>query len=174
MSVSISGTTGVTFPDLSVQESASSILPGTLIYFCASTAPTGYLKANGAAISRTTYGTLYAAIGVTFGSGDGTTTFNLPDARGYFLRGWADGVTTRDSGRVFGTTQTDAMQGHVHDIGASQQVPFGTGGVSNPAKPGNTNSAQSSGPVADATNGTPRTAAETRPMNLALLACIKY
>lgn len=173
MSVSISGTTGVTFPDLSVQESASSILPGTLIYFCASTAPTGYLKANGAAISRTTYGTLYAAIGVTFGSGDGTTTFNLPDARGYFLRGWADGVTTRDSGRVFGTTQTDAMQGHVHNYGQRNGV-NGAGGGSYAWGISEGSNYGTTVPQTDGTNGTPRTAAETRPVNLALLACIKY
>jgi len=152
---------------------ASSNPAGTLIYFCAITAPTGYLKADGAAISRTTYATLFGVIGTTFGVGDGTTTFNLPDVRGQFVRAWTDG-SGYDAGRSFGTLQSDAMQGHLHDIGQSQQVPFGTGGVSNPAKPGNTNSAQSSGPVTDGVNGTPRTASETRPVNIALLACIKY
>jgi hypothetical protein len=93
--------------------------------------------------------------------------------RGEFLRGWDDARGV-DGSRVFGTSQTDAMQGHVHDIAAAQQVPFGTGGNNNPAKPGSTNSAQSSVPRDDGTNGTPRTAAETRPRNIALLICIRY
>ena len=152
---------------------ASANPAGTLIYFSATTAPTGYLKADGAAISRSTYATLFGVIGTTFGVGDGTTTFNLPDVRGQFVRAWTDG-SGYDTGRAFGTLQSDAMQGHLHDIGQSTQVPFGTGGVNNPAKPGSTNSAQSSGPVTDGVNGSPRTAAETRPVNIALLACIKY
>ncbi|WP_197369874.1 phage tail protein, partial [Ralstonia pseudosolanacearum] len=64
---------------------------GLIGYFARSTAPSGWLKANGAAVSRTTYAALYAEIGTTFGAGDGAATFNLPDLRGEFLRGWDDG-----------------------------------------------------------------------------------
>lgn len=49
--------------------------------------PTGYLLCNGAAISRAQYPELFAAIGTTWGAGDGSSTFNIPDLRGYFLRG---------------------------------------------------------------------------------------
>ena len=63
---------------------------GTVIYHAANTAPTGFLKANGAAVSRSTYSDLFTAIGTTFGVGDGSTTFNVPDLRGEFMRGWDD------------------------------------------------------------------------------------
>ena len=60
---------------------------GTVAYIAASSAPGGWLKCNGAAVSRTTYAALFAAIGTTFGAGDGSTTFKLPDLRGEFVRG---------------------------------------------------------------------------------------
>ena len=49
--------------------------------------PQGWLYCNGAAVSRTTYAELFAVIGTSFGTGDGSTTFNIPDLRGEFLRG---------------------------------------------------------------------------------------
>ena len=56
------------------------------------TAPEGWLVCDGSAVSRTTYADLFAAIGEQHGNGDGTTTFNLPDYRGMFLRGWDNGA----------------------------------------------------------------------------------
>jgi hypothetical protein len=61
---------------------------GSVIYHAANTAPSGFLKANGAAVSRSTYSDLFTAIGTTFGTGDGSSTFNVPDLRGEFMRGW--------------------------------------------------------------------------------------
>jgi microcystin-dependent protein len=150
--------------------------PGIVGEFARNTAPTGWLKANGAAVSRTTYAALFAAIGTTFGVGDGSTTFTLPDLRGEFIRGWDDSRGI-DSGRVFGSAQTDAMQGHWHNMlissaggaGPNQQ-PAGTNTVNNGFSP----DTQVRSPVTDGVNGTPRTAAETRPRNVALLACIKF
>ena len=81
--------------------------------FARSTAPAGWLKANGAAVSRTTYADLFAAIGTTFGAGDGSTTFNLPDLRGEFLRGWDDARGV-DSGRTFGSWQDSDNKSHTH------------------------------------------------------------
>lgn len=78
---------------------------GTVSYTAASTVPTGYLECNGAAVSRTTYATLYAAIGTTYGAGNGSTTFNLPDLRGEFVRGWDHGRGV-DVSRTLGSTQT--------------------------------------------------------------------
>lgn len=56
--------------------------PGSVKAYAGAAAPTGYLLCDGAAVSRTTYARLFAAVGVVFGAGDGVTTFNLPDLRG--------------------------------------------------------------------------------------------
>lgn len=82
---------------------------GLVAHFARSSAPTGWLKANGAAISRTAYADLFAAIGTTFGAGDGLNTFNLPDLRGEFIRGFDDGRGI-DSGRVLGSWQKGSLQ----------------------------------------------------------------
>ncbi|MER9278714.1 phage tail protein [Mesorhizobium sp. M0522] len=78
--------------------------PGSVSMFAAATAPTGWLKCNGQAVSRTTYADLYAAIGTSWGAGDAVTTFNVPDFRGEFLRGFDDGRGI-DADRVFGSLQ---------------------------------------------------------------------
>lgn len=88
---------------------------GAVLYFAGRTAPAGWLKANGAAVSRTAYAALFAAIGTTYGAGDGRSTFNLPDLRGEFLRGWDDGRGV-DVGRVFGSAQAHALQSHQHGL----------------------------------------------------------
>ena len=64
---------------------------GEIRSFAINSCPSGWLETTGAAISRTTYANLFAQIGTTWGSGDGTTTFNIPDFRGQFLRGWDHG-----------------------------------------------------------------------------------
>lgn len=74
---------------------------------------TGWLVADGAAVSRTTYAALFAAIGTTYGSGDGSTTFNLPDLRGEFLRGLDNGRGV-DAGRTLGSAQASMVQTHKH------------------------------------------------------------
>lgn len=63
------------------------IPPGLISPFAGSSAPAGWLLCNGSAVSRTTYAELFAAIGASYGAGDGATTFNLPDCRGRFLFG---------------------------------------------------------------------------------------
>lgn len=62
--------------------------PGVIAPYAAPSAPTGWLACDGAAVSRATYAALFAAIGTVWGAGDGATTFNLPDFRGQFLRGY--------------------------------------------------------------------------------------
>lgn len=89
--------------------------PSTIAFLTRSTAPAGWLKANGAAVSRTTYADLFAAIGTTYGAGNGTTTFNLPDLRGEFLRGWDDGRGL-DVGRGFATIQYGQNLAHGHGV----------------------------------------------------------
>jgi microcystin-dependent protein len=155
--------------------------PGTIAYFAMDTAPAGWLECDGSDVSRATYADLFAAIGDEFGVGDGSTTFGLPDLRGEFIRGWDHGRNV-DTGRVFGSAQADAMQGHWHLLGDSSGNSgntFGTttgGSSSSPgvATPTDKRTIQrATDPSADGTHGTPRTAAETRPRSVALLACIK-
>jgi microcystin-dependent protein len=77
--------------------SASATPSGVIMDFAGSAAPTGYLLCDGTAYSRTTYSALYAAIGTTWGAGDGSTTFNVPDLRGRTAigAGSGSGLTTR-------------------------------------------------------------------------------
>jgi len=91
---------------------------GLVASFARSAAPTGWLKANGAAVSRTAYADLFAAIGTTYGAGDGFNTFNLPDLRGEFIRGWDDGRGV-DGGRALGSSQAGAVQSHTHTATAA-------------------------------------------------------
>lgn len=170
MAVEISGDTGVS----KAQPTALPFLVGQVCFFAQNAVPDGFLKANGAAVSRTTYAALFAAIGTTYGAGNGSTTFNLPDFRGEFPRGFDDGRGV-DSGRVFGSAQSQAFASHKHEVIAEYGVP---GNVSNP--PGNTgttmqlagSSAGTKTAVTSVMNNTGGT--ETRPRNIAVLACIKY
>lgn len=147
---------------------------GKVSIFARSTAPSGYLKANGAAVSRTTYAALFAAIGTTFGAGDGSTTFNLPDLRGEFVRGWDDGRGV-DSGRTFGSQQSHLARslnraGYQDTSGGSADVNL-TWSYENPRS--NTWTAIPAGSGSRSITWY-ADAPETRPRNVALLACIKY
>lgn len=141
--------------------------PGTIIFHAADTPPTGYLKANGAAISRTTYSALFAALSTTFGAGDGSTTFNLPDMRGEFPRGWDDGRGV-DSGRSFGSAQTDELKSHSHST--VWYNPGGSFSIFYPGLPGHS----AGGTTASTHRNGSEGGDETRPRNIALLACIKF
>ena len=133
---------------------------GTIVFFASVVAPSGYLIADGALVSRTTYAELFAAIGTTFGVGDGSTTFGLPDLRGEFVRAWDAGRGV-DTGRVFGSAQLDEFKSHTHGIGYTG-VMDASGGIY-PAYV-----AANSAITSTATGGS-----ETRPRNIALLGCIK-
>ncbi|MHC6223477.1 phage tail-collar fiber domain-containing protein [Pseudomonas sp. X10] len=75
--------------------------------------PPGWLRANGAAVSRTVYAALFARYGTRHGAGDGVTTFNLPDVRGLFPRFLDDGRGV-DPGRALGSVQADEIRSHIH------------------------------------------------------------
>lgn len=150
-------------------------LPGEVAAFAMSTAPAGWLKANGAAVSRTTYAALFAAIGTAFGAGDGSTTFNLPDLRGEFVRGWDDGRGV-DSGRAFGSGQADEIKAHNHSSfewwaysndTTDSHRPGGT--IPHLTRNGEDYWGDRNQEVCVTTGG-----AETRPRNVALLYCIKF
>lgn len=102
--------------------------------------PTGWLECDGATVSRTTYADLFAAIGTTWGTGNGTTTFHLPDMRGRVPRGWAHG-NSRDPDRAsrtasntggatgdnVGSVQADALQDHTHTFSGNSVSSFSGG-----------------------------------------------
>lgn len=128
--VAVSGTLDVTGNttvggDLSVtgtiSQAGASILPAGIIWeYGGTTAPTGWLLCNGAAVSRTTYAALFAVLGTAYGVGDGSTTFNLPDRRGRFGVG-VDGTYTRGStgGAASGTTSSAGSHNHTGLTGST-------------------------------------------------------
>jgi microcystin-dependent protein len=150
-------------------------MPGAVVFFASGNPPAGFLRANGAAVSRTTYAALFAVLGTYYGGGNGSTTFNVPDLRGEFLRGLDEGRGV-DSGRALGTAQGDAIRNM-------------TGTFSTGANSGDFSGVFTSGGARNRIGGSPSlagvivnfaassqvaTAAENRPRNIALLACIKW
>lgn len=83
---------------------------GLIEAYGGTSAPVGYLLCDGSAISRTTYANLFGIIGTSFGVGDGSTTFNIPDMRGYFPFGKATAGTGSTLGTTFGAID------HVHSV----------------------------------------------------------
>jgi microcystin-dependent protein len=96
-------------------EIANGVPAGSVFTFATTTPPSGYLECNGAAVSRSTYASLFSSISTTWGTGDGSSTFNLPDLRGQFVRGW-DNSAGVDSGRSFASSQTDQNKEHTHSV----------------------------------------------------------
>ena len=189
MSITLDGTNGVTASSpATIKASAyldaaggntatiNGIIPsalpsGMVATFAMNTAPTGWLKADGTAISRSTYAALFTAIGTTFGVGDGSTTFNVPDLRGEFTRNWDD-ARGIDAGRVFGSAQATRVNNIQTVTGNSG---FDTGGPVTVNDDGTTSLRLFSG-----ANNTPqyshsftKKGGDTYPRNIALLACIK-
>jgi microcystin-dependent protein len=124
---------------------------GTIMAFGAPVAPSGYLNCDGSAISRTVYSALFAAIGTTFGVGDGATTFNLPDLRGRGVIGVGQGasLTNRVLGAIGGeethVLTVAEMPSHSHTLAVSLNPgnglngPGGTTGASSGANMGGIN-----------------------------------
>ena len=158
---------------------------GAVFHFAASSAPTGYLKANGDTIPNGTgtvqgvtanFSSLYAVIGSTYGSAG-----QLPDLRGEFMRGWDDGAGI-DSGRTFGSSQTDSTAlpnnpfgtsnpgSHNHSYNTNQGTGGGQGGGGADTGSRGDSTGQNGAHTHTINGGDP----ETRPRNIALLACIKY
>ena len=99
---------------------------GTILSYGGLTPPSnGYLLCNGQAISRTTYKDLFDVIGTNFGSGDGSTTFNLPDLRGEFLRGaGTNSHSGQGNGGTVGQHQDGTSNGTWFDVGGSNYLYF--------------------------------------------------
>lgn len=164
---------------------ASGIGIGEIAFFPSSTAPTNYLKANGALLSRTQYASLWSfaqnsgnvvadsdwssvSMYGSFSYGDGSTTFRIPKLNGYFVRSWDDSAGV-DSSRVLGKYQADEIKSHTHQIRGS-----GGGEWTDNYTPSNgaASADYTLGWFDGGINNTGDT--ETRPKNIALLACIRY
>ena len=91
---------------------------GSVFCMAVATVPSGYLECNGAAVSRTTYAALFAIIGTAYGTGNGSSTFNLPDLRGEFVRGFDNGRGV-DNGRSIASSQSSQFGQHNHNVSAS-------------------------------------------------------
>lgn len=101
---------------------------GAIKEFAGSSLPAGYLACDGQAVSRSTYAALFAIIGTTYGAGDGSTTFNVPDSRGRVVLddGTGSGLTARTLGQTGGaethTLATAELASHTHNVTAVENV----------------------------------------------------
>ncbi len=119
--------------------SAAAVLPvGVIIEYGAATAPNGWLICDGSAVSRSTYASLFAIIGETFGAGDSATTFNLPDFQDRVPVGRDSGVADVDTlGNTAGATDVALVAAnfaHTHNQTA-WSPPGDTGGAYSQAHP---------------------------------------
>lgn len=150
---------------------------GLIIPFGGPVVPPGYLLCDGSAVSRSSYGALFAACGTAWGSGDGSTTFNLPNLQGYFLRGVDNGAgvdpesgsryalqSGGNSGDQVGSYQGSQFSDHSHGFAWHPREPTGAGNGPN----GWTWDPGDNGQVSH--NG----GSETRPINAYVNYLIKY
>jgi microcystin-dependent protein len=147
---------------------------GAVSAYAGTAVPTGWLLCDGTPVSRTTYSLLFNAIGTAWGAGDGSTTFNLPDMRGLFLRG-VDGAagidpdkasrfannTGGNTGNNVGSEQSDQLQSHNHSISTLGSTISVLGGLATANTPGGSTSTNSTG------------GNETRPSNVYVYYIIK-
>jgi len=170
---------------------------GAVFCMAVATVPSGYLECNGGEISRTFYAALFAVIGDAYGVGNGSTTFNLPDLRGEFIRGFDNNrLVDKDSNnnsRGIATSQSDQNKqhnhpasssvtdtGHVHATtfdnkkyfpgGSSTTISFGGGGTY-PADVFTMSSATTGISVSTTTSNDG--GGETRPRNISMMYVIK-
>lgn len=136
---------------------------GEVTFIATNTVPDGWLECDGSAVSRSTYDRLFATIGTTFGNGNGSTTFNLPDLRGEFVRGWDNGRGV-DNNRNFGSSQSDQIKKHSHSLPSRSNAGGGDGFVEDANGTGTARTAETG-----ETGGK-----ETRPRNIALMPIIRY
>lgn len=90
---------------------------GIIMTYGGSSAPLGYLICDGSAVSRTTYATLFAVIGTTYGAGDGSTTFNIPNLSGKVVIGVSNSHSLGSSGgEEEHTLLTSELPSHTHEV----------------------------------------------------------
>ncbi len=126
---------------------------GSVFCMAVATVPSGYLECNGAAVSRTTYAALFAIIGTAYGTGNGSSTFNLPDLRGEFVRGFDNGRGV-DNGRSIASSQSSQFGQHNHNVSASSSSSVSDPGHQHSMSVGFFNSLSSGGALAFRDAGT--------------------
>jgi microcystin-dependent protein len=145
-------------PDTGTSPGSVTAVPvGGVIAYSAAAAPTGFLLCDGSLVSRGTYAALFAVVGTTFGAGDGSTTFALPDLRGRFPLGKAasgTGSTLGGSGGAIDHVHTGPS--HTHGVtvtrdgwGATKNTPSTTGRLNTGDATGAAEFASSYQPTAD-------------------------
>lgn len=140
---------------------AAAVPPGVIWPYGGASAPPGFLLCDGSAVSRTTYAALFAVIGETYGAGDSSTTFNVPNGQAVS----PTGAGTQDiggrtkTGPAVGAVREDAMQGHWHEYnyGAAETA----AGLVRGAVTVTGGSGAIEDPITDGVNDTPRTGAYT-------------
>lgn len=151
-------------------------LIGNVVMWPTATPPTNYLECDGTAVSRVTYANLFAVISTLYGVGDGSTTFNIPNYQGVFMRGFDNGAAvdpdaaTRTDrgdttgGDVVGSRQAENTAAHVHSINTVSAV---TGGAVAGFHYG------TNADVADQDTAS-TVGSETRPVNVSIMFCIRF
>jgi len=162
----VNNTTAVTPKKLKDQIGRSGLgnPTGAVIAFAGGSVPDGYLLCDGSEVTRTLYEDLFNVIGCDFGDGNGSTTFNLPDLRGEFIRG-LDNSRGVDPNRTLGSSQPQSIQSHAHalDAGPASSVSTRAGGGN---RASNTDTGETRPFPSDRNS-------ETRPRNVALNYIIK-
>ncbi len=157
-----------------VEVSSAPVEAGSITQFAGSTPPSGYFECNGAAVSRTTYAGLFAVIGTIWGVGNGSSTFNLPDLRGEFIRGWDNGRGT-DVGRAFASAQAESANVSVPTQMSSATSQWGNNVVLPDAGWSSYNqTGRSDGGGQGLRFFMVDKGDETRPRNISMMYCIKY
>ena len=172
---------------------------GSVFCMAVATVPSGYLECNGAAVSRSTYAVLFAVIGTAYGTGNGSSTFNLPDLRGEFVRGFDNGRGV-DSGRSIASSQSSQFGQHNHNVSASSSssvtdpghqhsmsvgffnsvnsggaLSFKDAGTSNRINTNTTGiSVSTSTSISQSNRGGTSNSSETRPRSIAMMYVIKF
>ena len=162
--IKVNGTTAATLDATGI--TTGGVPAGAVMAFAMNSAPSGWLVADGTAVSRSDYARLFAAVGTNHGVGNGSTTFNLPDLRGIFVRGsGSQTISGTTYSGVFSDRQQDALRSHQHTTGYQVITTAGYGANNG----GTFASATATGSNTSSVGGT-----ETRPANIALLYCIKH
>jgi len=163
-------------------EFLNTLIPvGAKIMFGSASTPENFLYCDGSAVSRTTYAALFAVIGTTYGAGNGSTTFNIPNTQGVVPKGvGSQTINTRSkSGPALGVVEEDQGQGHYHNkntSGLTEYILYSGAGSFNwvAGSNGFSNAVTTGAAVSDGTNGTPRTGAATRENSIGVRYYIRY
>jgi microcystin-dependent protein len=147
----------------SVASRSADTKPGTIAHFASATAPDGWLPCDGGSYSAALYPALFAILGTV-----GQSAFNVPDLRGEFIRGVDNGRGV-DPGRTLRSSQGQQFQDHEHEVGSTAVYFAGTPTVSSGTSQQAQGMNRATGFALSGNRGT-----ETRPRNVALLACIKF